>query len=202
MTVQDTTPPAIATPPNKQAQATSPAGAVVMFALPAAPDIVDPSPVVVCAPPSGSTFPLGVTVVTCTATDASGNDASSTFTVTVVDTIAPVITSVTPSKTVLWPPNHQPVLIYVDIDATDAVSQPQCRISSVTSNEPVNGQGDGNTWVDWLIVTPHLVLLRAERSSHGNGRIYTLTVTCRDQAGNSSSATTTVKVPKNKPPHH
>jgi hypothetical protein len=36
----------------------------------------------VCSPPSGSTFPVGTTTVTCTATDASGNTAQCTFTVT------------------------------------------------------------------------------------------------------------------------
>jgi len=38
---------------------------------------------VVCNPPSGSCFPLGVTTVTCTATDASGNTATCSFTITV-----------------------------------------------------------------------------------------------------------------------
>ena len=38
----------------------------------------------VCSPPSGSIFPLGSTTVTCTATDASGNEASCQFVVTVL----------------------------------------------------------------------------------------------------------------------
>ena len=38
---------------------------------------------VVCAPPSGSTFALGSTTVTCTARDAAGNASAKTFTVTV-----------------------------------------------------------------------------------------------------------------------
>src|SRR4029077_17040860 len=46
----------------------------------------------VSSPPSGSTFPVGVTTVTNTATDASGNSSSCTFTVTVTDTQNPVIT--------------------------------------------------------------------------------------------------------------
>jgi hypothetical protein len=40
---------------------------------------------VACSPPSGSCFPLGVTTVNCTATDASGNTAQCSFTVTVFD---------------------------------------------------------------------------------------------------------------------
>ena len=55
---------------------------------------------------------------------------------------------------------------------------------SVSSNEPENGSGDGNTAHDWVIVDGHHVQLRAERSGHGTGRIYTLTVTCQDAAAN------------------
>ena len=50
------------------------------------------SPVVVCDPPSGSAFPKGTTTVNCTATDASGNQATCSFTITVNDIEAPVIT--------------------------------------------------------------------------------------------------------------
>ncbi len=47
---------------------------------------------VLCSPPSGSAFPKGTTVVTCTATDAGGNRQSGSFTVTVNDTEKPVLT--------------------------------------------------------------------------------------------------------------
>lgn len=40
---------------------------------------------VACNPPSGSNFPVGETVVTCTATDSSGNQSQCTFSVKVVD---------------------------------------------------------------------------------------------------------------------
>jgi HYR domain-containing protein len=46
----------------------------------------------VCSPPSGSTFAIGTTTVSCTATDASGKTASCAFTVTVNDTQPPTIT--------------------------------------------------------------------------------------------------------------
>jgi hypothetical protein len=83
VTVVDTTPPTIGINPNITVLATSSAGAVVSFGSPSASDIVDPSVSVVCSFPSGSTFPIGVTTVVCTATDDSGNSASSSFTVTV-----------------------------------------------------------------------------------------------------------------------
>jgi hypothetical protein len=42
-----------------------------------------PNAMVVCAPSSGSCFPVGTSTVTCTATDESNNTASCTFTLTV-----------------------------------------------------------------------------------------------------------------------
>ena len=52
------------------------------MAVPAS-DGSDPLPSVVCSPPSGSFFPRGTTLVTCTATDAAGNQATCEFPVTV-----------------------------------------------------------------------------------------------------------------------
>jgi hypothetical protein len=57
-------------------------GEVVTFTVTATDDL-DPSPVVVCVPPSGSTFAPGTTLVVCTATDASGKRSSCEFPVTV-----------------------------------------------------------------------------------------------------------------------
>ena len=59
-------------------------GEVVTFTVTAS-DCQDPAPGVVCVPPSGSFFPRGTTPVTCTATDASGNQAVSQFPVVVHD---------------------------------------------------------------------------------------------------------------------
>ena len=87
----DTTPPVLSLPADKSVEATSSAGANVAYTATASDD-VDPSPTVTCKPPSGSMFPLGATTVTCTATDASGNSATGSFTITVVDTTAPTLT--------------------------------------------------------------------------------------------------------------
>ncbi|MEW6681846.1 MAG: HYR domain-containing protein [Nitrospirota bacterium] len=90
--VQDTTPPALTCSSDLVAEATSASGAVVTFPPCAASDTVDPAPVIGCSPPSGSTFPLGTTTVTCTATDFSGNSGQASFSVTVQDTTPPTIT--------------------------------------------------------------------------------------------------------------
>jgi len=57
-------------------------GEVVTFEV-TATDELDPAPIVVCIPPSGSTFPPGLTIVQCKATDASGNSAECSFPVVV-----------------------------------------------------------------------------------------------------------------------
>jgi hypothetical protein len=78
----------IGMPGNITVPATSSAGAVVTYSAPTAGDEAGDSPVatVSCTPISGSTFPIGTTTVTCTATSADDNPStvSATFTVTVV----------------------------------------------------------------------------------------------------------------------
>ena len=73
------------------AEATSPAGAVVNYAVTAS-DVVDGSVSPACTPASGSTFPAGNTTVTCSATDHAGNTSSASFAVTIHDTTPPVVT--------------------------------------------------------------------------------------------------------------
>jgi len=79
----DVTAPILSLPGNMVVTATSLLGAIVRFNV-SATDNVDPSPTVRCTPPSGSIFRIGVTTVTCTATDAAGNVGSGSFLVTVV----------------------------------------------------------------------------------------------------------------------
>jgi hypothetical protein len=78
-------------------EATSAAGAVVSFVGAfTATDMEDGdlTASVVCAPASGSTFPLGTTTVSCHVTDSGDLEASGTFTVNVVDTTPAFFTSV------------------------------------------------------------------------------------------------------------
>jgi hypothetical protein len=123
---------------------------------------------VVSIPPSGSTFPLGTTVVTNIATDASGNQTTCTFTVntfavTVNDTEPPVITC--PTNMVV------------------AADPGQCSRSNVTFLV---------TATDNCTVT-NLVSIPASGSTFPVG-VTTVTNIATDIGGNQSSCTFTVTV--------
>jgi hypothetical protein len=141
-------------------------------------------------------LPLGTNMVQITVTDASGVSASCGTTVTIVDTTPPVITKASASPSVLWPPNHKMVTVTVNATAKDTCGAATWTITSVKSNEPINGLGDGDTSPDWQITGNHSVSLRAERSGKGSGRIYTITIQASDASGNMSNPqTVTVTVP-------
>ena len=146
--------------------------------------------------PTGS-YPLGATNVTLTVTDSHGASSTCSAIVTVDDSTPPSITGASASPSVLWPPNHKMVDVMVSYNASDNCGSVSCSLS-VTSNEPVNGTGDGDTAPDWEIVDAHHVRLRAERAGSGNGRIYTITIACTDSSGNTASESVTVTVPHNR----
>lgn len=138
-------PPKVTAPKNIKVEATSAAGAVVTFTAMAV-DPVDGVIPVVCVPASGSVFPLGQTTVTCSATNSFGKSDSDAAIVTVKDTTAPAIVSVTPSVTVL-PNINQIVPVTISVVATDLVDPaPSCRITKVVGgNTDLNNDGI----VDW-----------------------------------------------------
>jgi hypothetical protein len=204
VTVNDLQKPNISCPtPNLEC--TSSSGTPVTLS----PTVSDNCPGVgspTCLPPSGSKFNLGTTPFTCQVSDSSTNPNSCNSTVTIVDTTPPVINSVVATPNSLWPPNHKYVPISVAVTATDICdAAPTCKIVSVTSNEPINGPGSGNTSPDWILSNPGPktspaklgVQLRAERAGGGSGRIYTIGVECKDGSGNTTPASTIVTVAHN-----
>jgi HYR domain len=89
----DSTPPAFSAPAQTDLvrEANGPNGSVVDYTTPTAVDALDGPVPVICAPPPGATFALGRTNVVCRTADSHGNSASMTFAVRVVDTTPPVL---------------------------------------------------------------------------------------------------------------
>jgi hypothetical protein len=136
-----------------------------------------------------ATLPPGTSLVRLTVDDGRGGSFSDTLDVTVRDTTAPVPGPATASPSSLWPPNHKMVAVTVQTNARDACTvAPSCAIQSVTANEPVDSGA-----VE--ITGPLSLKLRSERLGGGSGRIYTLTIVCRDDAGNTATTTAAVTVP-------
>jgi alpha-tubulin suppressor-like RCC1 family protein/uncharacterized protein YegL len=81
---RDATGPVLTTSGPLSAEATSASGAVVNYAAASATDALSgPAGAPSCAPLSGSLFPLGANIVTCTGADVAGNISSASFTITV-----------------------------------------------------------------------------------------------------------------------
>jgi len=88
-------PPTLHVPADIRIEATSPAGAAVVYAA-AAVDPIDGPLTPACTPPSGSTFSVSADNVTghsvvCSAANSRGVTASGAFTVLVVDTTPPTL---------------------------------------------------------------------------------------------------------------
>lgn len=141
-------------------------------------------------------FGAGQSLVAPNAFSTTGLRASQ-FEGFVQDTTPPALTiSITP--TTLWPANHQMIEITPTIRVTDDFDpSPVVGLVSIVSNEGDDVHGDGHTSNDIQIDTGR-IFLRAERSGLGTGRIYTLTWSARDAAGNATTATVTVTVPHDK----
>jgi hypothetical protein len=193
LVITDSAPPVLSLPANLVAEATGPGGATVTFTA-TATDTVDGALGVTLSHASGSVFPLGVTTVNVSATDSSGHVTQGTFTVTVRDSTAPTFLGLTASTTSLFPVDHKMVAVTLTAATSDAVSTVTTRIVSVTANELINGPG--SVAADWQITSPMTVNLRAERTSNVADRVYTITVKATDLAGNESTRSIDVIVPR------
>jgi probable HAF family extracellular repeat protein len=125
-------------------------------------------------------------IVSCS--DVAGNHSeASTDVVVPPDTTAPTITALSASPSIIWPPNGRMVDVAVSATATDDVDAvPACGISAITATEPSTG--------DWAVTGQFTAQVRAKKNSDGSAKIYTLTVTCSDRAGNHSAGFVTVTV--------
>lgn len=116
ITVGDTAGPVLSLPAPITTEATGPDGAMVTYTA-SASDSGSGLASSSFTPASGSLFPIGTTPVNATAADNAGNTSTGSFTVTVRDTIAPVVTS--PANLTVSATNT--TVTYPSASATDTV---------------------------------------------------------------------------------
>ncbi len=123
---------------------------------------------------AGATLKFRLTV-----SDGVTGSSSDEVTVSVVNTNdAPIVETARPSLDSLWPPDHRMLSVSI-LGVTD--SNATVRITGVTQDERVSGDDGGDVAVD-AIISPDgkSVLLRSERSPHGDGRVYRVSFVARD----------------------
>ncbi len=166
--VVDTTAPVITVQPNLVVEAESPDGTIVVLPEPMVTDLCDAAPVVSSDAPFR--FPLGVTVVTYTATDASGNQAEAQMVVEVVDTTPPSVTL-----------------------GTRHLQAEQTSLDGSLVDLPTPVVRDNATWPEDILVThdaPEVFPLGST----------TVTYTAIDATGNQATVTLEVVVRDSEPP--
>ncbi|WP_158082111.1 OmpL47-type beta-barrel domain-containing protein [Paenibacillus ferrarius] len=138
-------------------------------------------------------FGEGVHKVNYRSTDQAGNVEKTQTIEFKVDKTAPIL-NVQLDKMSLWPPNHKMVTVHAQLNSSDAGSGvASMELTSITSNEPDSGQGDIGANFGTAATSFNL---RADRSGSGTGgRIYTITYTIADNAGNKWITSKTVTVP-------
>jgi hypothetical protein len=156
------------------------------------------------SPTPNASFPLGTTTVTLTVTHTDpvtqvAMSSQDSVDVVLSDTTPPTLTLV-PSPASLWPPNHKLRAVNVVVIAADACDpRPAVVLTSVSSSEPDNGLGDGDTSGDIqradVGADDRSFQLRAERSGRGSGRTYSAIYTTTDASGNATDGLATVVVP-------
>lgn len=134
-TVGDFTGPELSEVTDVAVSAEGPHGAVVEYEPPTATDNVDVDLEVTCDPPSGSTFPLGDTTVTCAATDTAGNEATTQFTVTVTDTGAPELSQ--PSDMLVAPTGPDGAVVEFDLPTASDDVDTDLEVACVPSSGSV-----------------------------------------------------------------
>jgi hypothetical protein len=91
-------------------------------------EINDPAPRIDCFPASGSWFKMGNTPVNCTAVNSIGEKAEAQFTLSMIDTVGPVL-KVPPEPIVVKATSIEGALVSYDVSAYDDVygdAKPEC----------------------------------------------------------------------------
>jgi endo-1,4-beta-xylanase len=141
----------------------------------------------------------GIHTLTYWSVDNAGNVEQVNTKTIKLDKTAPTL-NISLDKTTLLPANHKMVPISATINASDADSGfHSVVLTSITSNETIQSDDIQNANYNKPISgTSDSFKLRAERLGNGNGRVYTITYTATDKAGNVITKSVQVYVPHDK----
>jgi len=92
VTVNDTQPPTVLPPPNRAVATDAGKDTAQVTLTNATASDNAPGVKVTCSRQSGDLLPIGATTITCTATDTTGNTATGSYTITVLDGEKPTLT--------------------------------------------------------------------------------------------------------------
>jgi uncharacterized repeat protein (TIGR01451 family) len=149
-----------------------------------------------CEQPDGAEIGNTASVRSSTPDPEADEDESETAFITASNP-PPIITGEKATPSALWPPSHKMADIAIDYQVIDNCGPIRLELS-VSSNESIDGAGDGHTAPDWQVVDAHHVRVRSERSGNLTGRIYTIAITAVDSADQATTQTVTVGVPHNR----
>ncbi len=148
-----------------------------------------------------TSLPVGDNAVSLLVRDTDGHAAVDVTIVSVTDSSPPTISLDSISETTLWPPDHRLIDVQTALSTGDDCSATAPVLLSIVSNEADDevGDDDGTTAGDVQDAdfgTSDLEFkLRAERSSAGGGRTYTVTYAATDGGGNQTTTSVDVTVP-------
>ncbi len=142
------------------------------------------------------TLPLGLTSVTLVVSDGVEESIPDEVVVDVRDTVSPTL-EVTASPAALWPPDGRLVPVGFQVAASDRCDpSPAVVLLDARSSEPQGAVDHGAPITEAEIGTDdRTISLRADRSTEGPGRTYTITYRATDAAGNVTTADAVVQVP-------
>src|SRR5262249_15144524 len=125
--------------------------------------------------------------------NAGTQETAKTLTV-LLDKTPPVLSGLPAAGCSLWPPNHRLVEVGV-VTAQDALSGiAGGPVVTATSSEQA-GRTGGRGLAPDVVITGGSVQLPAERAGRGPGRVYRITATASDLAGNTVTQTPVCTVP-------
>lgn len=126
--------------------------------------------------------------------DASTNASSLLLTVDPANR-DPVCSAAAASPNIIRKANHKMIPVSI-IGVTDADNDPiQITVIAISQDEPITGEGSGNTTFDALGIGTDAPQVRAERSGQGDGRVYRIAFDAKDGKGGQCSGSVRVEVP-------